>query len=510
MKLISEEIAVRLFLKNPKPVYASEDFDVLELRYEDDSLEIPSETDVQEALAYFLKRDTFQISFTIGDSDAIVYSASDNFDEITTNIEVKLRGFETGQKVILTLKIYKSHQDNTISLYSFDLINKYFNQLTFEELIILFADRIKLNGSIIFVNETVGNLIQSNSIGFVSGAGVSTLQMNKITRKERLDAIHSVTSSTLFSKYQILPDDFLFPSISTHLEILNRLNKIGYLLTIAAIFDITNIRENEFEFKLNGYKTITGRTNLNDLLLDENLHEYHEIYQWVYQLGSIVDKIGLSRNIISLHLKKDQGVALDGHVYESILSGYKLYEKQNIKQYIEVRNKMSDQLLDYGKRANQIIETFASGFQKSSLAVMTFFASVLALKILGSQSTTIDFIIYSSLLSMVFLIFSLVYMFIARWEVKGQKKRFMESYKDFKARYTDLLTVGDINLILNNDKEHKKDVDFISQKLKWYTCLWIVLIILIFIAIAIYFYYQSAKILKETGEIFSILQIVKL
>lgn len=180
------------------------------------------------------------------------------------------------------------------------------------------------------------------------------------------------------------------------------------------------------------------------------------------------------------------------------MSAYKVYEKQNIKQYIEIRNKLSDQLIDYNKRANTIVEGFASTFQKSALSVLTLFSSIVAIKLLGSSAPSNNFVIYGSVFSFIILFISLAYMIIARYDTFSQRDRYKSSYLNFKERYTDLLNEEDIQRILNNDKEFNEDILFISKKIRNYTYLWIIVLILIFIIVI---YYLINETMTEINEV---------
>ena len=163
---------------------------------------------------------------------------------------------------------------------------------------------------------------------------------------------------------------------------------------------------------------------------------------------------------------------MKGNPFQSIQSSFKVYEKQNIKQYIEVRNKISDQLLDFNNRANKVIETFASGFQKSALALISFYISAIVIRVLSKGDFVNVFSIDATLLSIAFIGGSFVYYRVAKWEVIEQRKRFVDSYTHLKERYTDLLEKDDIKRILNDDKEFNADIAFINNKLKAYSNLW--------------------------------------
>ena len=142
---------------------------------------------------------------------------------------------------------------------------------------------------------------------------------------------------------------------------------------------------------------------------------------------------------------------------------------------------MSDQLLNFHDRANKIIETFASGFQKSGLALISFYISAIILKVLGKPQMTNVFTLDASVLSSVFLFFGFVYFLVCRWDLATQRKRFTDNYHDLKRRYTDLLNVQDIQRILNQDREFSTDLQFMNDKMKVYSLMWVVFLSVLFI-----------------------------
>ena len=103
-------------------------------------------------------------------------------------------------------------------------------------------------------------------------------------------------------------------------------------------------------------------------------------------------------------------------------------------------------------------------------------ALTIAIKVLGKGEFTSIFSVDASILSLSFLLGSLIYFWVSRWELKEQRKRFISSYNNLKIRYTDLLDKDDINRILNNDKEFNEDVEFIDKKKRIYSIMWIAIV----------------------------------
>ncbi|RZK12775.1 MAG: hypothetical protein EOO46_01870 [Flavobacterium sp.] len=425
-------------------------------------------------------------------------SAATSFDEFTKSLSTSCRQFENGDVAYIEIIVNKVLDDKFLTIYSLDTFAEFVNTQTVVGLISHLDSYLKKSEQLFLINDTIESISASNRFGFVkspsSEVGKSEFEITK--RKKKSDTIKTYCSCNLV-EYDVLPEDLRFKNeAGPHHKLLDALNRICFLESLGYLFDICEFNGQLVDFKLNGYKSIYGTNTINNLKGHES-SVYYDIYEWVYTGGNTTDKIGLARNIISLHIEPTNVFTITGKPFHSILSGFKIYEQQNIKQYIEIRNKISDQLLAFNERASKIIEVFASGFQKSSLAVVTFYVSTIALKILGKGDNNV-FTTDSTLIAVGFLFACLVYFFVARWEVKEQRKRFIASYKNMKLRYQDLLNEDDIDRILNKDKDFNEDVEFIRKKLIAYSAMWFVFILVFLIITLILFSLSAFASLKNT------------
>jgi hypothetical protein len=469
--------------------FFQEDFEIFETRYKLESIVVPNEQLLIDSFNAFEDSDTCTIYINIEESDDdIAFYKGADFTEFKTSLEVKIRGIEPNNIIILKVRIEKRVLENKLSIYSIVYFETYLAKFTTFDLIDFFSEKIKAHGTIIFKSKEILQASYSASLGFEGKMQTdqSVKVWNKNSRYERLKNIQSTTHAILLSDKLIIPEDFQFNQ--TLPELLKQIfERIDFALIIIAIFDVTNLVDNKLTFRINGYKSIDGMVDLLSIPINDHIDEYRKIYNWINESGNLNDKLGLARNIISLHLNPANDLSFTGNIFSSVLSAYKVYEKQNIRQYIEIRNKMSDQLLDFNKRANTVVEGFASTFQKSALSVLTLFSSIIALKLLGNTSTSANFVTYSSIFSIIIIVISLIYMIISRTESFEQKARYEKSYQNFKERYTDLLNSEDINRILNKDKDFNDDIIYINNKIRNYTIQWAVVLSLIFIFIVIYF-----------------------
>lgn len=477
-----------------------EDFSEFTVEYSYPTILTPTEENFKDIFAEVKNSDICSVYFSIDQGDSVVIKDDSNFASSLNDLNNLLSSHEEGEKINVKLNVYKTLNDNQFHFYSKDCFFNYIKSFDSLSLANFFSSNIFNHDSkvYIFINDFVGTL---NSNKFFISAQYQPTEDNFDYREKRISNIVSNNHSSFFGKLHVLPEDFIFSGNGEiDLSTLERFQRLGKILLISSIFDITDLTKESFFYKLNGYKSISESIDADNITI-KNLDDFYNIYLWIYSSGNILDKIGLARNLISLHLKKNSSLELEGDVFESLKSSYKIYEKQNVKQYIEVRNKMSDQILDYGKRVASFTDNFANGFQKSALSLVTFFSSLIVTRILATPKNNSDFIMYSTLITLVFIGITLVYMVISRFELTEQEIRFKKSYKDFKTRYTDLLTEEDIARILNNDEEHKSDLLYITKKKRWYTTLWILVLALILVATIIYYFFGNATPTLQGEEV---------
>ena len=324
---------------------------------------------------------TFTIKFGEADPKSF-YSISSNFTEFITELEKEYLHQE-GEPITATFKITKENVASNISIYDLEIFTTTLKELSVAEAFAIFNRVLSITS---FANFNVMSLDKPFNTAniFFTQAGTNAPTQTFSDRRKRLDSILSASNYTNIEEHNLTPDDFQMQiENAKHSKLCLLFNHYAVVLSVVYLFDITSLKANELEFKINGYKSIKGKVDVKKMPIN-GTKEYFNIYNWVYCGGNLNDKIGLARNIISLHFEKSGEIELKGHPFQSIQSSYKVYEKQNIKQYIEIRNKISDQLLDFNNRANKVIETFASGFQKSSLALITFYFSAIATKGLGN------------------------------------------------------------------------------------------------------------------------------
>lgn len=471
-----------------------------------DSLCLPNE-DAFGSGSFINNRDWFSIVI-LDEFDESIDTYVNNGSEINY-IEFK-NEFQLQNNCKLKFKIHKSKDDQRLSIYSLSLFKE-------------FIFKLKLKGLFFKINSLLGGketklileclnddiCIGSNLLIFASPESsiVVNTQIPKKQREDLANKCKTVTHS--HQQYNLIPDDFLLViRDERHSDIEKLYNKLAIIYAVQFIFDFVGLNDNRdrIDYKLNGYKSMTHSLSFNTVSYSKSVtNAYFQIYQWIYNEGNLIDKIGLARNIISLNINKNN-LCIEDRTFEAIKSSYKIYQTQNIKQYIEVRNKISDQLYDIYNKADEITDNFIGNFKKSIFTVISFLISVVAIRVISNGDFIRGFNTEVTILTIGLLIVSLIVMLYNRWEITEQIRRYENFYTNLKSRYTDLLDQSDVNRILNNDKDFSDSIYFIKSKRKYYTTVWVISIVVLLISIILIYCFNMI----DSVVICKIIRILKL
>lgn len=477
-----------------------EKFDECEFQYVGRNIVLPDEENINGFLLHNKWTDDVDVIITLGELDPVIYqNTTNNEKQFYANLKSKIPYYEHDAEIKIKLKISKKSENPAINIYSIKAFSDFLEGLSVKDFLQILSSRLVLYDKIIFKSAEISNSFNTNSIYFKKQDDDPDSSLFEESRKERIGKISSSCSFNNTQTIKLQPEDLFFMQEHTHSKIDNAFKKALSALIITCLFDITSLEKDNLTYRLNGYKSINGDVEIAAPL--KSLRIYYEIYKWVYSSGSLTDKMGLARNIISLHFINNRSIEIEENTLTSLHSAHKVYEKQNIKQYIELRNKISDQIWSFNEKANKIIETFASGFQKSAIAFVSLFSTMVITKVLTTKSFSDIFTFDATIISLLFLFGSLIYFFISLWEVNAQLKRFKESYSNMKKRNSDLLTEDDINKILSSDKEHLSDLEFINGKRKYYSLLWISFLFL-FLSATLFLHLIYSKKLPTENTLF--------
>lgn len=244
-------------------------------------------------------------------------------------------------------------------------------------------------------------------------------------RNKILDNRNKCCHFTHDSLFKFYPSEFLIFGECVYPELKIKFDALLIVFSLIFISDYSEFHKKDdgtwdLIYKLKGYRLISEIVHINGMG-NANSMVLFDIYEWVYNQGNFVDKMGLARNIISIHAQDNSILNIPKSVLKSIESSFDIYLKDNVKQYIEIKNKISEFIITQNDKASDITKNMFSTLKTSFWSIITFFISVFLVKIVTDKS--FDGIITKETLivTFMFLIFSEIYLIFLR--EKLMKKR---------------------------------------------------------------------------------------
>ncbi|HBP50577.1 MAG TPA: hypothetical protein DD669_22560 [Pseudomonas sp.] len=439
------------------------------------------------ALSGIRERDSFTVSFEYTDSDQVDSLSSRDSSSVSLfcgmlNLQVQE---DSSVKGVVTVKVTKGFSGRSCSIYSLSLIEQYWR-----------AGGIASTATKLWALSEKAFIIESSEIQETYSTGVFIFRSSaqektnatnpKIANKEKL--LSARNKGCLFfenKSYPFIPQDFDISPEFTHSGIADLFNTLKLVFSIIFLADIASLEGKSLTATIKGYRHVTGTIQLDGSKDAEVAAAYYEIYQWAYADGSIADKLGIARNLLSIHIAGNMLRSLQDGSMPAIISNYTIYLKDSVKQYIDIKNKLSDQIQKQSEKASDMVKSIGTYLRTSIFSVYSF---VITTFIIRSMSKTSTGGLFSDDIYVIFIMFiflsagTLVY---AYKEASAELRRFESIYDAFKSRFDDLLSKSDRDRILQNDKEYKRDVEYVKQSRKRAVYLWVACLLIVFTFVTI-------------------------
>lgn len=378
---------------------------------------------------------------------------------------------ENDEPAKLNIKINKVRAGNKVNVYNIDELVKFWQKDGYVSCLKKIQE-LKKDVSTLCVYGFQDE-IRTNIFSFTKISGSNETELKDDSYKslklaKRDKSCHFANSAD----FHFIPEDFHINGSSNTPESVNALfSKLKLLTSLIFICDFSRFEDERIVFRLNGYRLINKEIFTNTDIEDSCSDEYYQIYEWIYGDGDVIDKVGLARNLISLHLKDNDLISISEGTLQSITSGYQIYLKENVKQYVEIKNKVSESIQSASDKASDIAKNMGSYYRNSIWTMYSFFFSVFLLRTFlkneGVLVTTDILYFYVA-----FLILAVIAMIYALNELEQDKARLKGSYESLKNRYKDLLLEEDLEKILDYDKQHIADMKYLDIKKSQYRKLW--------------------------------------
>ncbi|WP_302613837.1 hypothetical protein [uncultured Bacteroides sp.] len=453
---------------------------------------IPDSSSFLTNIPLISDRDSWEFKILDENDETIltIHSASgefSNFDEIEA-----YKGLSVSIRFIVTKEI----NSDRLSIYSILCFNKYLGECSLYSF--LNALNKRLNNTLILecINDEIETL-NTESISVVS----KNVNINSVGTSERMKRIRLSEGLIHWGAYklQLLPED-IYPSNCIN-PLHNIFEQASACLLMMYLFDHISITSNSLDLELSGFKTLSYTictSKLSGINVDQDtVAQLFQVYCWGMSGGYVADKFSIARNILSLNLDATQ-MRITSPIINAIKSNFRVYEKENVQQYIQLRNEISNLLIDLQAKINDIAQNFTTDFKNNLLVLVSFFASVIVFGVISEASPIAYFSNHIIILSWCFLLISFFYWLYSYSELNKKTKLFYKHYEQIKNRYKALLDDVELKNIFEecNPDKYESHQSYIKWQKLWFSTLWIASIITLFIGLSILFVFNNTHIIS--------------
>ena len=465
----------------------------------------PKAEDFLKTIPHISSRDSWEFKI-LNDSGATILNRHSN----SGNIE-DFSDMESYEDLQISLKfdISKVLVNNYLSVYWVSKFNDFLINLPLISFYNTISEQINDILLLECINDSV-ELLHTQSIAIFSKGNDYVVHGIK-NRKSRL---HQCEGCIHWGTYTIklLPED-LFSGFSNN-PLFTTFNLVcGYLIAMY-LFDYISLTTAQLNLKIDGFKTISYSINTSkiaNLSIDENtIIQLYEVYNWVLNSGYISDKFSIARNILSINLDP-VNLRISSPVLDSIKSNFRIYEKDNVHQYIQLRNDISSLLVDLQAKINDIVDNFSNDFKNNLIVLVSFFTSVIVFGVISADSPFAYFSNHIIILSWGFLLISLLYWWYSYREINKKIDLFYKHYSQIKSRYEALLDDAELSNIFEecNPDKFGSHSSFLKWQRRHFSILWIASLIILFLALLLLFIANNLSILNIIHKILACICSIK-
>lgn len=428
-----------------------------------------------ESIATFPKRDVVSITLSVGEWEHTITSSTIDAAQSFHGEYEEAVGEHSDQNISLALRVDKRVEDGVVSLYFPIGYGKAFCSEDFYERLLELNNMIGSHKALAIQLFDDTPTIATASLKFTSVPAdleppSSDVEMRESFIEQQQEYCHFGQASMLtISPYDLCPTIVA----DSGNPIIEALQKACLVLSAIYLFDVTELSKEKLTFKLKGKKTKFHDVIHSSWTPSEEMTLFR-IFKWAYTDGNLSDKLYLARNIISMHMPHDAASALlvPEDCYYSIQSGFAIYLKDNVAEYIGLKNSLSEFLQKAFRQSLEVADGMASSMKANFFAILTFFFGVIIAASIKGATLGSFFTKEAVILTGILVAGSFAHLLASSWETRRKQILFSESYARLKARYDDVLDGVDMENITGDDAEFNKCVNYIKHRRIAYFFIW--------------------------------------
>lgn len=388
--------------------------------------------------------DRYVVTCSVDGSDSNDLLLGNNhsaFDQVQSEWTTFLQSIDEDEVASLTILINKNNP-NIARIYSLDSVENYIRESSISTLIHVFDELITAKGFVtVYDQEILGG---GNHLKFLPCDTNSDLDHSVPPRAEAFQYSNIRGLGDLQCDIQSFgvtePTGTIFDNV---------LHKIECLLSLATMCSGAIIQDNTVELTLRGMKTIQGCIDAPDLQFEGD-SPLPRIYRWLSSGYSREDKLGIVRNVLSIGCNSVEDLlTVKQPIFDSILSSFDIYLKENVKQYLDVKNTLTDRLLGLIQEASAGARAMSDSLKKNYFAFLSYFFTAVIINGIQSSNLMNIFTDQMTLIAYGLIGISFLMMIYSVIEVVSGWKRQLDNIEILRGEYSDVLNSEDLKNIFD-------------------------------------------------------------
>ncbi len=449
---------------------------IVEISFEVEAKSLPTFAEIEKLLSLIPDRDVLKIDLISDSEEIFVIMSSNKFSG--DDYQTFCRELDSESYLRISISIDKNVVDCTFSIYNFKSFAEDILESDITQVMAGFSILMRNCNYLVFDLFDQNLFFTTTSMAFVSGNRTSF--SSKLQRSKRLISCKETTYFYNVNDYNLLPDDFFIEINYEDNPLTDLFNRICTILSLAYISSSSSIVENYLKIQISGQRNIDFSYQLINL---KNNIELFKIYSWIYTDGSSIDKGIIARNIISLHCKYSDLINIDEKTFSSIQSNYNLYLKNNVTQYLDLKNKLADFICNVVSKTGDYATSLLASFKTNLIAIFGFLFTVILANIVSDQPLENIFTRDITAIIEFVLLGSAIYLIICIFETKYKLKKAEESYFSLKENYNNVLSDIDLEEIFSGDNLINKTTRSVNKGILIYSLLWTGFLIIAFLLV---------------------------
>lgn len=273
-----------------------------------------------------------------------------------------------------------------------------------------------------------------------------------------LQSIEEIKTNTLFNdseisnKILITPEDIF--NLRESLKEKNYDLLASHLTSVASLYCLklfcSKYREStNIKFIFEGYNTCIIEDPKEENLKD-SFDTLYTIYQWIFSDSSSSSKLGILRNLVSLSNTRNLEKCFNKNLLKSLFSNYQVYMKENVKQYFEIKNKVTEFMFNLLNKSFDIYDQYKITSRNTALAVISYFFTVIVVRSTSKHKSDYLFSPEISSVSLIFILSAIIYILMVHSDLLKKNKSIKNSIQELRSRYEQVLCEDEIEELFNS------------------------------------------------------------